>query len=139
MNLDESVKTLRAVPIFAGLDASKLKLLAFASDRLSFDDGEVLFAEGEPGGEAYVVLEGEAVISIKRDGAQQEIARLGKDCVLGEMAIFRNAPRSATVTAKGALVVIRVEGNMFLKMVTENPDAALAVLKELSEKIARSM
>jgi CRP-like cAMP-binding protein len=54
------------------------------------------------------------------------------------MGIFRNSPRSATIRAAGPLKVLRIDGDVFLRIVTENPDAALAVMQILSDKLART-
>ena len=55
------------------------------------------------------------------------------------MAVLRNAPRVATVRAKGRVRVLRIEGDMFLRMVTEDPEVALGVMRMLSDKIAMAM
>ena len=57
MQLKDEVDLLRRVPLFAGVAPSKLKLLAFTSDRVSYRPGDVLFKQGDPGDAAYVVLQ----------------------------------------------------------------------------------
>jgi len=139
VEFDESVRMLRRIPMFAKLDISKLKLLAFAGEYQTFDDGEVLFYEGEAADCAYIIDEGEAVVSGGQGEDAMTVSTLGKHSLFGEMAIFRGSTRTATVKAGGSLKVIRIDGSMFLKMVTENPDAALGVMQVLSDKIARAM
>jgi CRP-like cAMP-binding protein len=134
----EAVQVLRSIPMFSKLDPSKLKLLAFASDYLTFDDGEVLFLQGEPADCAYLIDEGEVLICAGEKESELVVGTLGKHDLFGEMAIFRNSPRVATIRAKGPVKVMRIEGDMFLRMVTENPDTALGVMRMLSEKIART-
>ena len=138
MDFGEAVQVLRSVPIFSKLDSSKLKLLAFASDYLTFEDGEVLFLEGEPADSAYLIDEGEVLICIGEAEREVVIGTLGHHELFGEMAIFRNSPRVATIRAKGAVKVLQIEGDMFLRLVTENPDTALGVMQMLSDKIART-
>ena len=121
MDYGDSVKVLRGIPLFAKLDPAKLKLVAFASDYLTFEDGEALFQVGEPADCAYLIEDG------------------GKNQMFGEMALFLNSPRTATVRAKGPLGVLRIEADMFLGLVTENPDTALGVMRALSDKLTRAM
>ncbi len=64
------------------------------------------------------------------------MAKIGKHGLVGEMAIFRDAPRSATIRAAGELKVIKIDGEVFLRVVTEHPGAALTVMRILSEKLA---
>jgi len=52
------------------------------------------------------------------------------------MGLFLSSGRSATIAANGKLTVMKIDGDIFLKMVTENPGAALGIMKSLSEKIA---
>ncbi len=49
MTLHEEVEALRSIPLFAKIDASKLKLLAFTSERLNYEPGQNLFKQGDPG------------------------------------------------------------------------------------------
>lgn len=138
MEFGEAVQVLRSVEIFSKLDSAKLKLLAFASDHLTFDDGEILFREGDAADCAYLIDEGEVCICAGREEGEFVVGTLGRHDLFGEMAIFRNAPRVATIRAKGAVKVMRIDGDMFLRMVTENPDTALGVMRILSDKIART-
>ena len=64
MTLDSEVDALRRVPLFRGIDATKLRLLAFISDRTHFAPGEELCRQGEEGDSAFIILEGEADIRV---------------------------------------------------------------------------
>jgi CRP/FNR family transcriptional regulator, cyclic AMP receptor protein len=133
----EAVVLLRRIPVFASLDPASLKLLAFSSNYLTFNDGEALCQQGEPGDTVFVIDEGEVEISIRVDGAPIHLARLGKHDLFGEMAVICNLPRTADVFACGLLKVLRIEGDVFLQMVTANRDAALGVMRVLSERLMR--
>ena len=64
MNYTESVALLRRIPVFASLDAASLKLLAFSSTYLTFNDGEALCHQGEPGDSVFVIDEGDVDVLI---------------------------------------------------------------------------
>jgi CRP/FNR family transcriptional regulator, cyclic AMP receptor protein len=138
MEFCEAVQVLRRIPMFAKLDASKLKLLAFASEHLTFDEGEVLFREGDPADSAYLIDEGRVAICIGDGDTEVMIGTLGRHDLFGELALFRNAPRAATIRAMGPVQVMRIDGDMFIRMVTENADTALGVMRILSDKLART-
>ncbi|MCB2103039.1 MAG: cyclic nucleotide-binding domain-containing protein [Rhodobacterales bacterium] len=139
MDFGDTVKVLRAIPMFAKLDPSKLKLVAFASAHLTFDDGEALFFEGDPSDGVYLIDEGTVNICVDSNGSEITVGSLTNRELFGEMAIFRNEPRSATIRASGSVKVLRIDGDMFLRVVTEYPETALEVMRILSEKIAKSM
>ena len=97
--LKDEVQTLRQVPLFAGVAPAKLKLLAFASDRVSYRTGETLFHQGDPGDAAYVILEGKADILAEVGSGQIKIAELEDNAIVGEIAILCDVSRTATVKA----------------------------------------
>ncbi len=138
MDYGEAVQVLRGIPLFAKLDPSKLKLLAFASEYLTFEDDETLFEEGAAADSVYLIHEGEAKITVVVEGREIVVSRLGRHDLFGEMAIFRRAPRSATAKANGQLGVLKIDALMFLELVTENPETALGVMRLLSDKIVRA-
>ena len=65
----------------------------------SLKSGDTLFREGEEGDNAYIIETGSIEISIEVAGAKKTIATLGKDEIIGEMALIADAPRSATAVA----------------------------------------
>ena len=76
MSLNEEVELLRRIPLFAKIEASKLKLLAFTSQRLTYKPGDVLFRQGDPGDAAFVIIGGEADIMVDTPGGQLKVAHL---------------------------------------------------------------
>ncbi len=136
MNLEKTARRLKSIPLFANMEPSKLKLLAFASDQLTFEDGEEVCHMGDPADSAYFIEDGAVDVIIEQDGKSIRVNELGANTVFGAMGLFLNSGRSATITAKGRLTVMKIDGDIFLKMVTENPGAALGIMQSLSEKIA---
>jgi CRP-like cAMP-binding protein len=133
----EAVALLRRIPVFAKLDPASLKLLAFSSTHLTFNDGEALCHEGEPGNSVFIIDEGEVDVTVEVDGNSIHLATLGSHELFGEMAVICNLPRTANVRARGTLKVLEVEGDVFLQLVTSNPDAALGVMRVLGERLMR--
>ncbi len=71
-------------------------------------------------------------------GAETVVAVLEQNELVGEMGVISKAPRTATIRARGEVRVLRIDGDMFLDLITENPSVALDVLSQLSEKVART-
>lgn len=131
------VALLRAVPLFAGLDPGKLKLLAFSSSTVTLADGETLILEGDAADAVYIIEAGEAEILVNVDQQDVRIGVFGKNWLVGELAAFLNEPRTATVRAVGKLKVLKIDAEVFLRIVSESPDVALNVMRILSRKLAR--
>jgi CRP/FNR family transcriptional regulator, cyclic AMP receptor protein len=140
MSLKEETDALRRIPLFQNLDPAKLKLLAFMSQRLTFEPSQAVFAQGDPGDAAYIVLEGEAVVSIDTPKGRIDIARMGRNEILGEIAILCEVPRTAHVTATGdmPLVCLKIEKNDFMGMMTEFPSMAVEIMRELARRIVNT-
>ena len=126
------------VPMFSKLEPSKLKLLAFTSQSLSFDEGEEIFHVGEPADSAYVIMAGDVDIISESESGEVVAATLHKNELFGELAVLTNSPRSASLRARNGLVAMRITDEMFLKLLAENPEVALDVMRQLSVKLTRT-
>jgi len=136
--LKDEVQTLRQIPIFAGVAPAKLKLLAFASDRVSYRTGETLFRQGDPGDAAYVILEGRADILAEADAGQIKIAELEDNAIVGEIAILCDVSRTATVRAAAPLEALRIRKDDFLKLLADYPDMMFEILRSLAQRLTRT-
>lgn len=136
--LNSEVEMLRTIPMFAGVDPAKLKLLAFSSERVTFNDGQVIFKQGKEGDNAYVVLDGVADVIFEKDGKEIPVAQVGKNALIGELAILCNAPRSATVRAHGNLEALNIKKEYFLGLITEFPKIGIHVMQLLAQDITNA-
>jgi CRP-like cAMP-binding protein len=76
-------------------------------------EGEALLVQGEEGHELFILDAGECVATIKNGACEQEVKRYAEGAVFGEKALLENAPRAATVTAVGSVVVWAVSREAF--------------------------
>jgi CRP-like cAMP-binding protein len=130
---------LRKVPLLSGLGTSELKLLAFTSQLLCFSPGDILMQRGDPADCAYVILEGEVEVLGVTSAGEFVVGVMGANTIVGEIGVLNEAPRSATVRAKGRVQVLRISSEVFLRLASERPDRALHVMRELSEIITHNL
>jgi CRP/FNR family cyclic AMP-dependent transcriptional regulator len=135
VSIKEEVDLLRRIPLFANVEASKLKLLAFTSERIAFEAGHVLFNQGDLGDAAYIVIEGEAEVLVSGPAGPIQVAVLGRNAIVGEIAILCDVPRTATIKARQRLVCLRISKELFLRLLNEFPQIAIAVVRELAHRI----
>ncbi len=135
MSLQEEVDLLRKIPMFAKIDPAKLKLLAFTSERMKYANGDVLFKQGDAGDAAFVIIAGEAEVSIDTDKGPLVVAQLHDHDFVGEIAILCDVPRTATVTARTPLEALRITKDLFFRMVKEFPEIAVEVMRELAHRV----
>ena len=135
MSLREEVDLLQRIPLFANVEASKLKLLAFTSERIAFEAGQVLFNQGDAGDAAYIIIEGEAEVLVNGASGPIQVALLGRNEIVGEIAILCDVPRTATIKARQRLVCLRISKELFLRLINEFPQIAVAVVRELASRV----
>jgi CRP-like cAMP-binding protein len=135
VSLQQEYELLRQVRFFADIEPAKLKLLAFMSQRVGFDDGKIVCRQGDPGDAAYLIIDGEADIVLEGPAGPITVATLGANDIVGEMAILCDAPRNATVRAKGRLTALRIAKEPFLRMVREFPSMAVSIMLELAHRL----
>jgi CRP-like cAMP-binding protein len=109
----------------------------------SFGPGEVIFREGDPGRHAYVIRSGTAEVLAKSpDGSRKVIARLHPGDHFGELALLRDAPRTATIRTVTAVQLFKMSPSNFLALYFSLPgfrDNVSEIMKSrLSELEARS-
>ena len=125
---------LRKVPLFHGLPASSLETVADRASETTFDDGETVTREGEPGETFYIVTEGRLQVS-QRGTAVRE---LGRGDFFGEISLVDGRPRTATVTAVGTVQALVIRRADFLEMVEWDSAVRLGILMALTERIRKT-
>jgi MFS family permease len=128
LRVGEHLDVLASTPILAPLPRLTLEQLASVAVEHPYSDGAVVMREGEPGEEFHVVVEGHARV----DAHGRPLAVLQRGDCFGEIALLRNVPRTATVTAQGPLVTVVLTRTQFVPAVSGNlgAEAAAAVLTE---------
>ncbi|HEX9904543.1 MAG TPA: cyclic nucleotide-binding domain-containing protein [Propylenella sp.] len=136
--LSNEVELLRRVPLFAGIEPARLKLLAYTSDVVTYHAGQVLFRKGDTGDAAYVIINGDAEVSIPAESGDIPIAQLHDGDFLGEIAILCDTPRTATITAKSELKALRIRKEPFFQLLHQFPEMAVEMTRLLAERLTRT-
>ena len=135
MTLNTEVSSLRQVPLFREVEPARLKLLAFTSERVHFEVGQRFFTRGDVADAAYLILEGEASVSLDGPAGPIRLALLGANALVGEMGILSDTPRSATIVAAEACSALRIDKRVFLDLLTQFPQMSIAVMRELANRL----
>ena len=124
-----------------GLSNHELMALATFSKERTYPGGAVIFAEGDPGREMYVVLEGRVRISkFIPGGGEEALAILERGDFFGEMALIDGQPRSADARAHGAPVtVLALDEATIKEVLTVDPEASLEFLQLLCRLVAKRL
>ena len=135
MSLAEEVELLKRIPLFANIEVSKLKLLAFTSERIRYKAGETLFNQDEMGDSAHIIMDGEADIVVNTPSGPLTVATMQKNDFVGEIAILCDVPRTATVKAKTDMTTLCINKDLFFRLVTEFPEMAVEIMRVLAQRL----
>ena len=138
MGLQQDVDLLRNIPLFAKIEPSKLKLLAFTAERLTFSQGDVLCRQGDEGDSAYIIIYGEADVLVNTDAGEVTVATLKTNDFLGETAILCDVPRTATVQAKTDLETLMISKDLFFQLICQFPSMSIEIMRELARRVERT-
>ena len=145
MRSSEVVELLGRVPVFSTLVQADLERVAELSVPRRFEPGEVVFREGDASDTCYVVREGHArAIREHGDGRTITLATFGPGDIFGELAMFEDERRSATVEAIEPTLVVAVLGPDMRRLMTEYPEISTRLvislgrrLRETNERLSR--
>ena len=138
MSLNEEVELLRNIPLFSNIEPSKLKLLAFTSERISYEAGHMLFDQGDMGDAAYIIIDGNADVIVDTPGGPLTVATVGRNDIVGEIAILCDVPRTASVKASSELETLVISKDLFFRLVMEFPQIAVEIMRELAHRLERT-
>lgn len=128
---DHFVQHLATVPLFSQCSHSDLTKIAHLTDEIEVEAGRELLTEGDPGHEAFVIVDGTA--KVLRRG--EEVATIGPGAVFGEMALIDRAPRNATVTASSPMRVLVIGKREFTGLLDEAPDFRQSIMAALADRV----
>jgi CRP-like cAMP-binding protein len=118
---------LKKIPLFANLPDKDLTLLCGMLNRVELKPGQELFAEGDPGDQAYVIQEGEIEI-VKISGGRKvllAVRRSGE--VIGELALLGDRPRMASASARVDSALLGIHQDQLEQLLSHSPTAAEAM------------
>jgi len=128
---EQRVSMLEGIPLFSELPGSDLATLAIRMRQRSVPAGEEILEEGTQGDVFYVIERGE--VAVMRGG--ESIATLGDGDYFGEIALTRDVPRVASVTATAETDLLSLGREDFLGTVAGNPQGAVTVEAVVQERL----
>ena len=100
-----------------------------------YKDGSTIFEENSVGKEMYIIISGKVKIIKEKDTVETILATLDEGEFFGEMSLFDNNPRSATVKAIGNVKLLEINQKNFLKKISKDPSLAFRILEKMSQRI----
>lgn len=142
--LGVDVGVLQKLPIFEGLSAAECAQIAEIAELVEFRPGQSIIEQGSESQLLWIVLEGACEVLMRFDGggANHEptlLAELGPRSNFGEMSFFHRAPHSASIRAKTAVKLLRIERAKFDELIPREGNAACKVALNTIESLAERL
>lgn len=139
VDLGGTAEVLSKVPLFAGIDRARLKLLAFTSERVTCASGDIVFRQGDAGDKAYVVLDGQVEVIVESPAGDTVVATIGRHQIFGEMALLASRPRTTTIRAGSPTQLLALRQDVFVRLVKEDAGIALGITRVLIDRLANTL
>jgi NTE family protein len=121
---------------FGDLDAGALALLTEHLHPLELAAGQTLMEQGEPGDAMYICISGRLRAYVKPDdGAPRMVREMGRGQVIGEMSLYTDEPRSATVVAIRDSVLLRLDKPQFDELLQRSPKVSIALTRQIVQRL----
>jgi CRP-like cAMP-binding protein len=128
---------LRRVPLFARLPPMEVDVLAATLPSAAYDGGTLLFREGEPGDQLYLVMQGEVEVVKALGSAEERVLNVfGPGAMLGEMSLLTpGETRSASARARSRVEVVTMTREDFETLLRRYPALFFDVLRVISDRL----
>jgi CRP/FNR family transcriptional regulator, cyclic AMP receptor protein len=131
---------LESIPIFAGISADALFTIAGAAEEATFQEGEIIVREGEPGNRMFIIHSGRVEV-VKHLAKPREtvLAVLNSKDFLGEMSIIECVARSASVRAMEGSLLFALKGTDLYRLFLSYPDQYAIVILNIARDLSRRL
>jgi CRP-like cAMP-binding protein len=134
--MEQLVKPLQNILLFAGLSEESLLELAEKLVPLELEENEILFKKGDPGNALYIIQQGWVkAFAENTRGEEVVLNEFGPGESFGEMSLIDGRPRSASIQAMDDTLLLILRRENFLEMLASHPTFALELLRDISAKL----
>ncbi len=124
------------IPMFSGLNKEELELLSRYEVEKTYQKGEVIFMEGDPGEAVYYIKSGKIKLyKTSLEGREVTLNILGPGSIFAEVTMFNNLEYPATAMVLEDVLVGMIRNDDLEKIVRENGNIALSLIKELNRRL----
>jgi CRP-like cAMP-binding protein len=140
LNAEQRKDFLETIPIFAGLHATALSMIADAAEETPFHAGDIVVREGEPGNRMFIVYSGRVeIVKHLTQPHETVLAVFGPKNFVGEMSIIECVARSASVRAVDDTFLFALKGTDLYHLFKRHPDQYAIVILNIARDLSRRL
>jgi sigma-B regulation protein RsbU (phosphoserine phosphatase) len=134
-NVARYLTLMRAHRIFGQVDQRALKDLVIRSDLLAYQPDDLLLRQGDPSDTALLITAGEVDVLVDTAQGEVQLARLADGALIGEIGVFTDLPRTASVRAHGVVEALVFGRDDLISVADQSPAVLHAVIAQLGETV----
>ena len=127
---------IQASYIAQGLTAEQVNQIAAISEVVTVSDGVEIISEFDSAADIYVLIDGKVRVTTNQG---DPIARLDKGAIIGEIALFDESERSATVVSAGESQLVKISGEKFTQLMLDEPKIGVIVLRNIGKTLCQRL
>jgi NTE family protein len=134
--LQDKVLDAHLTTLLGNLDGDALASLRSELQWVELDAGETLMSQGEPGDSMYLSISGRLRAYVRDDEGQERMVReMARGQIIGEMALYTDEPRSATVVAIRDSVLVRLDKAAFTRLLSSSAQVSVALTRQMIKRL----
>lgn len=119
--------------LFKSLDPEARRDVLESGYVMSYGDGDVVMKQGDPGDTMYLIMRGKVRVETETPAGRVQLAELGRDACVGEVAVLTEQNRTATVTAIGDVDAVAFAKHRVMRVLDKHPK-----VREILESIVQA-
>ena len=135
MSIQAECELMQQLTMFRDVDETKRKLIAMSSEHVVFSPGDVVYEEGGAPDGVFLMLRGHVRVIQQTETTAMSVAELAGGTLLGEIGVLCGRPRTSTVIATERCEMLRLDAAVFLELLAQTPQVAVAVARELASRL----
>jgi CRP/FNR family transcriptional regulator, cyclic AMP receptor protein len=128
----DRIQFLKTVPFFNELSNWQLKKVGEIVFERTYEPGELIFEQGQPGAAIFLIMEGEVSVEILKEKSATNLATLSRGAFFGEMALLDEAPRSASARSLEVTKTLALYRNDLSRLIHTDPLTACHIYHALA-------
>ena len=133
----EKIQLLKKIPLFGGLSRREILEMDGLLHERTYEKDEIIFEEGDAGHGIFIIVSGRVRVRSSRKLLETAVPELGLGDMFGELTLFDEAPRNATIVAMEPTVAVALFQAEFSSLITRNKSIGVKVLMEISGAMSR--
>ncbi len=135
MSVRKGIELLSQVPVFQEVEHSHLQLILFSAPEVRFKSGQNIIHQGEVGDAGYLLLDGSAQVMATGQDQPEMLAVIKRGTFIGELSMVARLAHHVTVKAKTPVSALKIQHELFMRVVKEFPEVGASVMHGLASKL----